>query len=105
MMLGNYRGFDVWFGVSSKINSDMGFVMGVSLIVIAIGLMNRKKIFYYSAIAVVFSFMIYISVSLVSMRDMFVSSVDPSVAFFMIAYLILYGAVFGNLIITMNDSK
>lgn len=105
MMLGNNRGFDLWLGVGSRINSDMGFVIGTILIVNAIGLINRRKIFYYSAIAIVFSFMVYISVSLVSMRDMFVSSVDPSVAFLMIAYLILYGAVFGNLVISMNEIK
>jgi len=105
LKLGDYDGFNVLFGVSSKISSDTGFIIGVFLIVNAMGLMNRKKIFYYSALAIVFSFMIYLSFSLVRLREMYVASPDFHVAFFMIFYLIIYGAVFGHLMISLNEIK
>lgn len=105
LMLGNYSGFDVLFGISSKVNSDVGFIIGIFLIVNAVGLMNRKKIFYYSAMATVLSFMIYISISLVRIKELYIASLDFSVVFFMMSYLILYGAVFGNLMTSLNEIK
>jgi hypothetical protein len=102
-MLGNPRGINVLLGISSRVYSDLGFIIGIVLIINAVGLMTKKKIFYYSALAIVFSFMVYISISLVRIKEMYVASMDFSVIVVSIFYLILYGAVFGNMLSLQDE--
>lgn len=102
-MLGNPRGINVLVGISSRVYSDLGFIIGIVLIINAVGLMTKKKIFYYSALAIVFSFMVYISISLVRIKEMYVASMDFSVIVVSIFYLILYGAVFGNMLSLQDE--